>query len=100
MHSRHTYLKHHTAVGIYYIILGGSVEQQVGCHLVSSVLLDSPVPNYLSHTPRHMGVALLKRLRKFEISIFITFLTSPASTATRAPLAFYCNSPCLPPRAI
>ena len=87
-------------VNIIFYNLGGSVGQQIGCRLMRSVLLDSPGPNYLSHTPRHMGVALLKRLRKFEISIFITFLTSPASTATRAPLAFYCNSPCLPPRAI
>ena len=43
------------------LLLGGSVEPQVGCHLVSSVLLDSPVPNYLSHTPRHKGVGVLKR---------------------------------------
>ena len=69
-----------------WVQVGGSVVQQMGCHLVSSVLLDKPVPNYLSHNPRYKGVGVPKRLRKFEISIFTTSSTSPASTATRAPL--------------
>ena len=81
--------------------LGGSVVQQMGCHLVSSVLLDKPVPNYLSHNPRYKGVGVPTRLRKFEISIFTTSSTSPASTGTTVPFPpqRYAMTPLRPRRA-
>ena len=73
----------------------------MGCHLVSSVLLDKPVPNYLSHNPRYKGVGVPTRLRKFEISIFTTSSTSPASTGTTVPFSpqRYAMTPLRPRRA-